>query len=473
MLQSFFRFPKPDLFAICFLIFTLILSGSLVTGGDFFVRITGEKLTLHANQVPLRDLLKDLQSQGVIVQADPSINPRISLTVHEKPIDRVLASILKSYNYSLVWEKVGNSPESELSLIEIQIFQRGKKNRIEPLLESNNLQIVQGDDGLLYVKNSLLVHLNSSIKRDRLNKILGSLGATLTDSFQELGIVRLQLPDSLTPREAIEILAGFDEIAGAEPDYAHPLETNRVISPSMAPAEFEVTSGASGSAVVAVLDSGLSQQYAGSPFVTGVYDAFSNNQKTSDSVGHGTQMSLIASGVVDPLGVQADKRPSNPIVAVRAFDDNGFTSTYTLMRSIDYSIAAKAQVLSMSWGSEHSSPMLEKVVRYATDNGLIVVAAAGNNPTGKPVYPAAYKNVIGVGALMPNGSVWDKSNFGEFVSVYAPGIAQMPVGHNGNPGTYAGTSISTAYMANQIARILEAQPEADAEKILLMLKANK
>lgn len=471
--QSWSRLPKPGTFAICFLIFTVILSGSLVTGSDYFVRLTGEKLTLHANQVPLRDLLKDLQSQGVVIQADPSINPRISLTVHEKPIDRVLASILKSYNYSLVWEKAGNSPESELSLVEIQIFQRGKKNRIEPLVESNNLLIVQGDDGLLYVKNSLLVHLNSSVNRERLSKILGLLGATVTDSFQELGIVRLQLPDSLPPQQAIEILTGFDEIAGAEPDYAHPLETNRIISTSTIPAEFEVKTDASGSAVVAVLDSGLSQQYAGSPFVTGVYDAFSNSQETSDSVGHGTQMSLIASGVVDPLGVQADKRPSNPIVAVRAFDDNGFTSTYTLMRSIDYSIAAKAQVLSMSWGSEHSSPMLEKVVKYATDNGLIIVAAAGNSPTGKPVYPAAYKNVIGVGALMPNGSVWDQSNFGEFVSVYAPGIAQMPVGHNGNPGTYAGTSISTAYMANQIAQILEDQPDTDTEQIISILKTNK
>jgi hypothetical protein len=126
----------------------------------------------------------------------------------------------------------------------------------------------------------------------------------------------------------------------------------------------------------------------------------------------------------------------------------------------------------MSWGSENQSPMLEQVVNYATGNGLIMVAAAGNKPTGRPVYPAAYTNVIGVGALMPDGSVWDQSNYGTFVSVYAPGVANMPVGHNGDSGTYAGTSISTAYIAHRIAQILAETPDADIETIISTLNAS-
>ena len=156
-------------------------------------------------------------------------------------------------------------------------------------------------------------------------------------------------------------------------------------------------------------------------------------------------------------------------MAIRIVGDSGFTSNYTLMRGIDYAIQEEARVISLSWGSETSSPMLETTIDYATDNGLILVAAAGNAPTGKPVYPAAYENVIGVGALTPDGKPWDQSNYGDFVAVYAPGLAEMPVGYQGDPGTYVGTSIATAYTAHQVAAILDQQPDADMATILLNL----
>ena len=97
------------------------------------------------------------------------------------------------------------------------------------------------------------------------------------------------------------------------------------------------------------------------------------------------------------------------------------------------------------------------------------MAAAGNAPTGKPVYPAAYDHVIGVGALTPNGDTWDQSNYGEFVAVSAPGLADLPVGYNGDPGIYAGTSIATAYTARRVASILNQNPDADREMILKLL----
>jgi thermitase len=89
------------------------------------------------------------------------------------------------------------------------------------------------------------------------------------------------------------------------------------------------------------------------------------------------------------------------VVAIRAFDNNGFTSNYTLIRGIDHAIENGARVLSLSWGSETSSSLLESATRYAAAKGLILIAAAGNAPTGNPVYPAAYDQVIGVGALTP------------------------------------------------------------------------
>ncbi|MBE0586192.1 MAG: S8 family serine peptidase [Desulfofustis sp.] len=180
-------------------------------------------------------------------------------------------------------------------------------------------------------------------------------------------------------------------------------------------------------------------------------------------------MTLIATGAVIPFGAEPEKGQTTPVVAIRAFDDNGFTSNYTLLRGIDYALARGVKVLSMSWGTEQNSPFMESAMSYASEQGMIVVAAAGNAPSGKAVYPAAYDTVIGVGALMPDGSRWSQSNYGSFVSVYGPGLADLPVGSGGVPGIYAGTSIATAYTARRVAAILDKNPEADLRGVLRRL----
>ena len=223
MKQTLSVLVKPVILSVCLLLFTSLFSAH-ASGGEFFLRLSGEKITLRADKTPLADILKDLQGKGVDIQVDPLINPDVTAAFFQQSIDRVLSSILKSYNYSLVWERTGSSAESPLSLVEIQIFQRGKENRIEPLQKDNNLQVVQAADGVHYVKNSLLIRLNPPVNKERLKNIIESVGASILDSFQQLGIVRLQLPESADPRELAEILSGYDEISLAEPDFAYPLE---------------------------------------------------------------------------------------------------------------------------------------------------------------------------------------------------------------------------------------------------------
>ena len=221
------------------------------------------------------------------------------------------------------------------------------------------------------------------------------------------------------------------------------------------------------------MDSGLLAAYADSPFVRATFDAVAPNEAAGDALGHGTQMALVAAGVVTPLGAAPEASAGTPVVAVRAFDDNGFTSTYTLIRGIDYAVRNGARVLSLSWGSETSSDLLESAMDYAADKGLVLIAAAGNAPTGEPVYPAAYDSVIGVGALNPDGKAWEQSNQGDFVALSAPGLADLPVGYQGDPGVYAGTSIATAYVARRVAAILNQNPEADRETLMRILTGGK
>ena len=132
------------------------------------------------------------------------------------------------------------------------------------------------------------------------------------------------------------------------------------------------------------MDSGLHSDYENSPFVQAAYDAVSPGAEVSDELGHGTQMALIAAGAVNPLGAGSSTPAGSPVVAIRAFDDNGFTSTYTLMRGIDYAIEKGSRVLSLSWGSETSSALLASAVRYATAKGIDSGCGRGQFPHGQP-----------------------------------------------------------------------------------------
>ena len=97
---------------------------------------------------------------------------------------------------------------------------------------------------------------------------------------------------------------------------------------------------------------------------------------------------------------------------------------------------------------------------------VVVLAAAGNEPSGEALYPAAYDGVVAVGATDASGAVWEQSNFGEFLDVVAPGTAAFPVGHDGPPGAYAGTSISTPWVARAMSQYLTAYPQASNAQMM-------
>jgi hypothetical protein len=146
------------------------------------------------------------------------------------------------------------------------------------------------------------------------------------------------------------------------------------------------------------------------------------------------------------------------------------TTDLKIIAAINFARDHNARVISLSWGNGTRSEILEQALSSANDKGLIIVASAGNEPTGKPVYPAAYPSVIGVGALGPDGKTWENSNFGNFVALYAPGFALLPVGYKGDPGLYAGTSISAAFVASTIASYLSKNQAATPQEIKTFLQ---
>ena len=112
--------------------------------------------------------------------------------------------------------------------------------------------------------------------------------------------------------------------------------------------------------------------------------------------------------------------------AVKAAADNdtragGFAYIIAGFQGIVYAAQMGASVISCSWGGPGASQFEQDVVNIVTEEGSLVVAAAGNGGSADPSYPAGYEHVISVGAVNSADVKESYSNFGSTVDVFAPG----------------------------------------------------
>ncbi|KPJ98126.1 MAG: hypothetical protein AMJ60_09355 [Desulfobacterales bacterium SG8_35] len=455
-------FPAFLLFLLQCLLFTASFANA------FSVSLEEDFLSVTADKVALQTILRELAADGITVKIDPAINPLITANFNKRPVQQALESLLKPASYSLLWQarsQDGDNPAVRLA--EIQVFQTGKKDRMKTLQPGRTGVITKNSAGVFYVKDEILLYIPPGTDPAELRKLLKSYNATLVEYSGLKGLVRVLLPESSDIFAIAREMKNSLNLDIAQPNYAYPMQPPvhyalETLEADLAPGSYAPTDNIS---PIAILDSGLADNAGLDKFVLASLDVMNPDTPITDTLGHGTQMAFIASGIVKPYGSVAENEAYIPIIPIRAFDDTGFTTDIKILDSINFALANNARVMSLSWGSETRSELMEKAFASANAQGLIIVASAGNEPTGKPVYPAAYPSVIGVGALGPHGKTWENSNYGNFVALYAPGFANLPVGHQGDPGLYAGTSISAAFVANTIAGYLSENPAATLQEI--------
>jgi len=427
------------------------------------VRLQGDRLTLRAREEPLADVLRGFAQAGVRIKLDPGVQRSITAEYADADVEKTLSQLLTPFSHVLTWKVIAGPLGAFPRLDEIQVFRPGQQELLQPLAGPGRRLAVESGAGKgpRYVKDEVLLGFRPGTQRADALRLLQKLGGTIVGSVPALGVYQIRFaPDTSVP-DMVAQLAKNPLIAGAEPNYvtgvfpAFPLP-----APGVLPDNSMIPAVPAGAPAVAVLDSGLSPSAALGNAVRAQLDATQPDQPLTDAVGHGTQMAMIATGAVSPLSTA--EAAGTPLIAVRVFDDQGLTSNYDLMLGINYALSQGARVLNMSWGTDTSSEFLAAAVAYAQSKDAVVVAAAGNVPNQQPIYPAAYSGVLAIGALGTDGQLWDQSNSGDFVALTAPGVANFPVGYQGPPGAYVGTSIASAYVAHALALYLAKHPTATA-----------
>lgn len=185
--------------------------------------------------------------------------------------------------------------------------------------------------------------------------------------------------------------------------------------------------------VVAVVDSGVAD--ANAHFPDGVLlpgRSFVGGSPREDERAHGTAVAgiIAARPLGDRSGVEG-LAPRARILPVKVVPDDqreedGEVGVAALADGIRYAAQQGADVINVSLSTGRDDPRLRSAVRFATGEGSLVVASAGNRRTAQdtadgPRYPAAYQEVVAVAATDADDVVTDDSVHGPHVDLAAPG----------------------------------------------------
>ena len=462
----------PKIFLKSFFFLLVSLSLLPASAHALYFRLDGDRLWLQAKNTPLVEILEQFSRAGVEVSLDPSIQSTVTGSVRGQDLDEALEALLESYDYLLTWKLLRGPLGRIPKLQEIQIFMPGSgKTAARPVArKSTKFDSTRGLQGTSpeFVRDELLIGARPGTTYEQFKLLLDQIGGMIVEADAATGIYLIRFPPGTNVEALLRQLAKNPIVAHAELNYVTRLPAGTP-SNSAGMADLPpVRPPADGSIPVAVLDSGLDPRAGLSPIISAGWDAVDPDRALSDPAGHGTQMAYLASGLLSADGSAAPDKVL-PVVSIRAFDEDGKTSNFAIMQALAYAEKAGAKVVNMSWGSETDSDFMRTAMQVAANQGLILVAAAGNTPSGKSVYPAAYPTVLAVGGVTTDGRPWENSNHGDFVDVSAS--ASFPIGNDGPPGAYVGTSISSAVVANALAQYMNRNPGATSAAALVALQA--
>lgn len=231
-----------------------------------------------------------------------------------------------------------------------------------------------------------------------------------------------------------------------------------------APGAWRVTRGAA-DVVVAVLDTGIDRNHPDlqGSFVDG-WDAVNEDADATDDHGHGTLVAgVIAARANNGIGsVGACSRCS--LMPVKVIGANGSGTAADIAEGITWAVDHGARVINMSFVMSGSDSGVAAALEHARSNGVVIVAAAGNDGGAEATFPAAQPGVVSVTGTDPSDARYAWATHGRWVTIAAPGCS-LSTQAGGGYADFCGTSSAAAFASGIAALARSSAPQRSAAEI--------
>ncbi|MEV7643404.1 S8 family serine peptidase [Streptomyces rubiginosohelvolus] len=230
---------------------------------------------------------------------------------------------------------------------------------------------------------------------------------------------------------------------------------------------------------VAVVDTGVNPSTPSlqGQVLTGVDATGAPGDETDDYEGHGTTMAELIAGTGKGGGLKG-LAPGAKIIPLRIaldeFQEEHSSSIQDVANAIRAAADSDAQIISMSFGSRHTTPQDREAIKYAQSKGKLLFASVGNegHKQNERGYPAAYPQVVGVASADRDGKVSFYSQHAGTVDLASPG-SDVPSWCDNSFKSYCdgdgGTSAATAIASASAALVWSLHPDWTANQVLNVL----
>lgn len=281
-----------------------------------------------------------------------------------------------------------------------------------------------------FIPDEYIIKLTKELSEEYINReILNNRGQVIRNISPGVYKIKLTNPDD----ELIEKLTNDSTISYIEPDYLVHIQATPDdpaffqqwnLSMLNLSQTWENYKG-NKSVTVAVIDTGILFDHPDlrDNIVPG-YDFIDNDDyplDTDPDFSHGTHVAgIIGAMTNNSIGI-AGINWDIQIMPVRVIGPGGTGGYSTLVAGINWAVDNGANIINLSLAGPVDSAVLREAIQNAINNGVTVVAAAGNNGTTPLLYPANYPEVISVGAIGPTKKRAYYSNYGPNLDLVAPG----------------------------------------------------
>jgi filamentous hemagglutinin family protein len=342
-----------------------------------------------------------------------------------------------------------------------------------------------------FLSNEVVMQLGGRVSSEELSALARRLGLEITyrETVALLGrtIIRFRITSGMAVRD---VIAAVEKALGAnfsmQPSYAYDLIQD-VAQSGAAPADttrrgdsaqyiveklglVQAHLIATGKNIkVAVIDSEIDSKHPDlEGTITGTYDALPSDDQTAHP--HGTGMAGAIASHKRLLGVA----PGAQLLAVRAFGVNSGGAQGTslnIVKGLQWAVDQGAKVINMSFAGPRD-PILQQAMKRLTDQGIILIAAAGNaGPKSPPLYPGADPSVIAVSATDVDDKTYKNANRGKYVAIAAPGVDILVPAPEGGYQLTTGTSVAAAHISGVVALLLERDGSLRPETVRSILSS--